>query len=201
MLTNQTQTSLTLCTHPRVQAVGRFPQVLKGALHEFKRVAVHTRTACGDRDQHHVRVGHTKPQPGPSRAPSGVPVPVTSPPVPTHEVTAQETKTPPARPLLGHLLCAGTALPAAGSARAPSSAKLSSNSSSSSKVGGDSKDLDAGAMAEGARGRPAVSRAVSDAAHQAGPEPVPWRRRRPRPPPARDPQPNPTHASRELGSA
>lgn len=79
----------------------------------------------------------------------------------------------------------------ADSARAPSSARLSSNSSSS-KVGGDSKNLGAGAMAEeGARGRPAASSTVSDAAHQAAPDPVHGRRHRPRPPPARDPQPTP----------
>lgn len=102
-------------------------------------------------------------RPSPCR---GIPVPVARPPVPTQEVTAQETKTPPARPLRGHLLCAGTALPAAGSARAPRSARLSS--SSSSKVGSDSKDLGAGAMAEGARA--ALQRvAVSGAAPLAKP--------------------------------
>lgn len=141
-------------------------------------MAIHARAACGDANQRHVRVDR------PSHR-LGVPVPVARPPVPTQEVTSQETKTPPARPLRGHLLCAGTALPVAGSARAPSSARLSS---SSSKVRGDSKDLSAGAMAEGAQA--ALQRiVVSGAAHPAAPRTVPLVMPRPRPPTARHPQP------------
>lgn len=115
---------------------------------------------------------------------------------PPKEVTAQGTKTPPARPLRGHLLCAGTALPAADSARAPSSARLSS--SSNSKVGGDSKDLGAGAMAEeGARA--ALQRAaVSGSAHPAALQTDPLVTLPAPPTPTRDPQPSPTHVSREL---
>lgn len=37
--------------HPRVQAVGRLPQVLQGALHELERVTVHARAACGGADR------------------------------------------------------------------------------------------------------------------------------------------------------
>lgn len=172
--------------HPCVQAVGRLPQVLEGALHELERVAVHARAACGGAAQRGggYRVG--APAPSHRAAPD-------RPPPPTSHLRGSRARGPlgnkgeagpPARPRRagvqgppGHLLCAGTALPAAGSARAwaPSSATVSSSSSRRDGLGG----LRSGGGAIAERREPA---ALRRAGGSAAPAPPPSRRPPPRPP-------------------
>lgn len=140
--------------HPRIQAVGRLPQVLQRALHELERVAVHARAACGSGQRH----PETRRDVPPSRPPIS----------PVSRVPRNKGGRHPS-----HSLCAGMALPAGGSARAPSRATLSSRSSSGGGGGGSrARRASEGAMAEEGPGPPCGEPGQRRARDSAPPRPL-----------------------------